>query len=90
MALVDDRSLYISVRHPTRTKMGTEGSPIDLSGDVQERQPNWLVPTLVGLGFALIAALVYQLIVGGVKIEVSGGRLTIDPSGLIYWWQRGR
>jgi hypothetical protein len=90
MALVDDRSLYISVRHSTRTKMGTEGGPIDLGGDVQERQPNWLVPTLLGLGFALIAALVYQLVVGGVKIEVSGGRLSIDPSGLIYWWQTGR
>lgn len=71
-------------------RMGIEGGQIDLSGDIQERQPHWLAPTLVGLGLALIAALIYQLIVGGVKIEVTNGRLTIDPSGLIYWWQTAR
>ena len=35
----------------------------------------------------LLAALVYQLIVGGIRIEVTGGRLMVDPQGLLYWWQ---
>jgi hypothetical protein len=35
----------------------------------------------------LLVAFVYQLIVGGIRIQVSGGRLLIDPQGLFYWWQ---
>jgi hypothetical protein len=26
------------------------------------------------------------LIVGGVRVEVTGGRLIFDASGLVYWW----
>jgi hypothetical protein len=42
---------------------------------------------LVSVALVLLVALIYQLIVGGVKIEVADGRLTIDPSGFLYWWQ---
>jgi len=70
--------------------VGTEGGQIDLGGDVEERQPDWLGPTLVGFGLALVMALFYQLMVGGIKIEVTGGHLTIDASGLLYWWRTGR
>jgi hypothetical protein len=40
----------------------------------------------VGL-FAIVAlALGYQLVVGGIRIELIDGRLSFDPSGLVYWW----
>jgi hypothetical protein len=70
--------------------VGTEGGHIDLSGDIDERQLDWLGPTLFGLGLAVVVALFYQLMVGGIKIEVTGGHLTIDASGLLYWWRTGR
>jgi hypothetical protein len=44
----------------------------------------WLPGRLAAVFFA---ALIYQLIVGGVKIELTGGRLIVDPHGLFYWWQ---
>jgi hypothetical protein len=42
--------------------------------------------TLISFALVLCVALIYQLIVGGIKIEVTGGRLIIDPSGLAFWW----
>ncbi len=66
--------------------MGTKRGHIDLSVDLEERRGYWFGPTLAGLGLVLVATLIYQLIVGGVKIEVTHGRLTIDPTGLFYWW----
>lgn len=43
---------------------------------------------LVTLAIALILviALIYQLIVGGIRVEIVNGRFTVDPSGLTYWW----
>jgi hypothetical protein len=35
----------------------------------------------------LVVALIYQFIVGGVKIELANGRLIVDTSGFAYWWQ---
>ena len=66
--------------------MSIKRGHIDLSVDIEEHDRDWLRPTLVSFGLVLCAALIYQLIVGGVRIEVSGGRLIIDPSGLAYWW----
>jgi hypothetical protein len=66
--------------------MSIKRGHIDLSIDIDESGVDWLRPTLVSFGLVLFVALVYQLIVGGVKIEVTGGRLIIDPSGLVYWW----
>jgi len=67
--------------------VGTKRGHIELSVDFGEGYPDWLGPTLAGLGLALIVGLMYQLMVGGIKIEATGGRLTIDPSGFIYWWR---
>ena len=41
---------------------------------------------LVSVALVLLVAVIYQLIVGGVKIELGNGRLIVDPSGFIYWW----
>src|SRR5712692_7614324 len=70
----------------TAERVGTKRGHIDLSVDLEERRGYWFGPTLAGLGLVLVATLIYQLIVGGVKIEVTHGRLTIDPTGLFYWW----
>jgi len=42
---------------------------------------------LVSLGLVLVVALIYQLAVGGIRIEVADGRLTIDVTGFNYWGQ---
>jgi hypothetical protein len=63
-----------------------KGGHIDVSIDIVERRGDWLRPTLVSLGLVLSVALIYQLIVGGIKIEIAGGRLIFDASGLVYWW----
>ena len=55
--------------------------------DVAEREASLLERALVSLGLVLVVALIYQLAVGGIKIELADGRLTIDASGLVYWWQ---
>ena len=39
---------------------------------------------VVSVGLVVVVALVYQLAVGGIKIELADGRLTIDVSGLVY------
>jgi hypothetical protein len=59
----------------------------DVSIKIEVRQAALFERALVSVVLVLLVALIYQLIVGGVKIEVTGGRLTVDPSGLIYWWQ---
>ena len=66
--------------------MSIKRGHIDLSVDIEERGGDWLRPTLVSFGLVLCVAVIYQLIVGGVKIEITGGRLIVDPSGLTYWW----
>jgi hypothetical protein len=62
------------------------GQP-DANLSVEEHQPGWFERVLVSLALVLVVALIYQFIVGGVKIEVANGRLTIDSSGFVYWWQ---
>jgi hypothetical protein len=59
---------------------------IDLSVEVSVERWGTLRLTLVSFGLVLCVALIYQLIVGGIKIEITGGRLIIDPTGLAYWW----
>jgi hypothetical protein len=71
----DDRPMSIKRGH------------IELSVDIDERGGDWLRPTLVSIGVVLCVALIYQLIVGGIKIETTSGRLIIDAGGLVYWWQ---
>jgi hypothetical protein len=63
-----------------------KGGHIDVSIDIVERRGDWLRPALISLGLVLSVALIYQLIVGGIKIEVAGGRFIIDASGFVYWW----
>jgi len=59
---------------------------IELSVDIDERSGDWLRPALISVGLVACVALIYQLIVGGVKVEITGGRLIFDASGLVYWW----
>ena len=66
--------------------MSIKGGHIDVSIDIVERRGDWLRPALISLGLVLSVALIYQLIVGGIKIEVAGGRFIIDASGFVYWW----
>ncbi len=65
---------------------GTTGDLSIKRGDM-ELSGDWLRPTLISVGVVLCVALVYQLLVGGVKVELTGGRLIIDAGGLTYWWQ---
>ena len=65
--------------------MGTKSGHLDRG--VDESQSSLLERLLVSLGLVVVVALIYQLAVGGIKIEVADGRLTIDVSGLVYWWQ---
>ncbi len=55
--------------------------------DVAEREASLLERVLVSLGLVLVVALIYQLAVGGIRIEVEDGRLTIDVAGFNYWGQ---
>jgi hypothetical protein len=66
--------------------LSIKGGHIDVSIDMVERRGDWLRPALISLGLVLSVALIYQLIVGGIKIEVAGGRLVIDAGGFVYWW----
>jgi hypothetical protein len=59
----------------------------EISIKIQVGQAGPFERVLVSVVLVLLVALIYQLIVGGVKIEVANGRLTVDPSGFIYWWQ---
>jgi hypothetical protein len=67
--------------------LGTKRGHLELSLDVEERQAGLFERVLVSVALVLLVALIYQLIVGGVKVELANGRLTIDPSGFVYWWQ---
>jgi hypothetical protein len=66
--------------------VGIKRGHIDLSLDISEGRSNWFW-LWASLGMVLLAALIYQLIVGGIRIGVTGGRLMVDPQGLFYWWQ---
>ena len=66
--------------------MSIKGGHIEVSVDIEERRGDWLRPALISVGLVLCVALIYQLIVGGVRVEVTGGRLIFDASGLVYWW----
>jgi hypothetical protein len=59
----------------------------DVSINIVVRQAGLFERLLVSVVLVLLVALIYQLIVGGVKVELANGRLTIDPSGFVYWWQ---
>jgi hypothetical protein len=72
-----------SQRHSLDTKRGHP----EISIKIEVGQAGLLERVLVSVLLVLLVALIYQLIVGGVKIEVANGRLTVDPSGFIYWWQ---
>jgi hypothetical protein len=66
--------------------LSIKGGQIEVSVDIEERRGDWLRPALISVGLVLCVALIYQLIVGGVRVEVTGGRLIFDASGLVYWW----
>jgi hypothetical protein len=66
--------------------LSIKGGHIEVSVDIEERRGDWLRPALISVGLVLCVALIYQLIVGGVRVEVTGGRLIFDASGLVYWW----
>ena len=76
-------SCTVRSRHRLDTKRGNT----DVSIKIEVRPSGLFERALVSLVLVLLVALIYQLIVGGVKIEVAGGRLTVDTSGFIYWWQ---
>jgi len=59
----------------------------EVSIKIEVRQAALFERVLVSVVLVLLVALIYQLIVGGVKVEVANGRLTVDPSGFVYWWQ---
>ena len=80
-------SLYSSVGRRGKLSLGTKSDHLDRSVDVAERPASIFERVLVSLGLVLVVALVYQFAVGGFKIEAANGRLTIDVSGLVYWWQ---
>ena len=67
--------------------MGTRSVDPDSSLTPEERPAGWFERVLVSLALVLLVALIYQLIVGGVKIELANGRLIVDTSGFVYWWQ---
>ena len=67
--------------------MGTKSGHLDRGVDGAESQSSLLERLLVSVGLVVVVALIYQLMVGGIKIEPANGRLTIDVSGFIYWWQ---
>jgi len=68
-------------------RLGTKSEHVDVAVGPAEREASLLERVVVSVGLVVVVALVYQLVVGGIKIEVANGRLTIDPSGLVYWWQ---
>ncbi len=67
--------------------MSTQRGQPNVSITVVVRGAGLFERVLVSVAVVLLVALTYQLIVGGVKIEVANGRLTVDPSGFVYWWQ---
>jgi hypothetical protein len=72
---------------PGRQILSTKRGQRDVSITVVVHGAGLFERVLVSVALVLLVALIYQLIVGGVKIEVANGRLTVDPGGFIYWWQ---
>ncbi len=70
-----------------RQILGTKRGQPDASLSLEEGQAGLFERVLVSLALVLVVVLIYQLIVGGIKIEVANGRLTVDLSGFVYWWQ---
>jgi hypothetical protein len=68
-----------------RGDLSTKRGHIDLSVDI-ELGSDWVRPALISLGVLLVVGLIYQLLVGGIRIEATGGRFIVDASGLVYWW----
>lgn len=66
---------------------GMKRGHLDVSVDVEPHEAGLFERVLVSVAIVLAVALIYQFIVGGVKIEVANGGLTIDASGFVYWWQ---
>ena len=71
---------------PRKADLSTKRGQPDVSITVVVHGAGLFERVLVSAALVLLVALIYQLIVGGVKIELANGRLTVDPSGLIYWW----
>jgi hypothetical protein len=67
--------------------LSTQRGQPNVSITVVVRGSSLFERVLVSVALVLLVALIYQLIVGGVKIDVANGRLTVDPSGFAYWWQ---
>src|SRR5258708_37894725 len=82
-------SLYSSVGHRGRQNLGTKSGHLDPGVDGDESQSSLLERLLVSVGLVVVVALIYQLMVGGIKIGPADGRPTIDVSGVIYWGQPG-
>ena len=80
------RSLYSSIGARERQIVSTRRGQPDVSITVAVHGAGLFERVLVSVALVLLVALIYQLIVGGVRIEVANGRLTVDPSGFIYWW----
>src|SRR5260370_34823211 len=80
-------SLYSSVGHRGRQNLGTKSGHLDRGVDGDESQSSLLERLLARLGLVVGAALIYQLAVGGLKIEVADGGLTIAVSALASWRQ---
>ena len=40
----------------------------------------------MAIALILAIALIYQLVVGGIRVEMANGRPTVDATGLIFWW----
>jgi hypothetical protein len=59
----------------------------EISIKIEVGQAGLIERVLVSVVLVLLVALIYQLVVGGIKIEVANGRLTVHPSGVVYWWQ---
>jgi hypothetical protein len=67
--------------------LGIKSDHLDPAVDVVEHPAGVFERVLVSVGIVVVVALIYQLAVGGIRIEAANGRLTIDSSGLVYWWQ---
>ena len=77
----------LAVQFEPRHGLDTKRGHTEVTVNVVVRQAGMFERVLVSLVLIVLVALIYQLIVGGVKVELANGRLTIDTSGFFYWWQ---
>jgi hypothetical protein len=84
---VISRPRRVAVQFDSRHGLDTKRGHPEVTVNVVVRQAGLFERVLVSVVLIVLVALIYQLIVGGVKVELANGRLTIDPSGFVYWWQ---